>query len=432
MNENEQWETGRSRLGQSLTEVALVLPIILLIIAGLVEISNLIVSQSRVDTGARIAVRFGAQGGVDEGIRAVLLQAVTPTLDLNPERWDVYVIRAVVDASGSAYVPGSWQMVSVYGLQMTRPLTDINQAAVQAEVLNNLQQDSGSTVAANQQLVGVMAFHNVESLLGLDVFLRGLNSVRAFAVMSVAPAASALQTNGCNAFPLAIEVGARSLNGAGEFPDYGTYEYPDDSDDKPNLVNYLFAGLVPPPASMLNASPRYLFVVPFNGATAGNTAPSAGKFDLVRWDWANALTMATAAQQSLAWPGNTAASCTNPAAGDPGWEHPVLGCALDSELHAGDPVRVSTAAITGSSDNAMKDELAAHVARERTLRVLLFDRTAPPPPVAALGLGPDDMRKVSGFAIIRPLGFNLEPGDANWILFEFLGLDTSCGQQLGP
>jgi Flp pilus assembly protein TadG len=429
LNNEQQRIFSRRQRGQSLTEVALVLPIILLIIAGLVEISNLIVSQSRVDTGTRSAVRFGAQGGVDEGIRLTLLQAVTPTLDLSPSRWDVYIIRAVVDPSATAFVTGTWEFVPLYGLQQTRPLTDINQAQVQAEVLGNLQQDAGSTAAANQSILGVMAFHNVESILGLDVFLRGLNTVRSFAVMRVAPVATALQTNGCSAFPIAVEVGARSLNGPGDFPDFATYEFPDDDDDKPTLGNYLFGGTLPAPESMLAAKQRYLFVVPFNGATAGNTAPTAGRFDFTRWDWANALTMETALADSLAWPGNTGASCANPGAGDPGWEHPVLGCTLDSELHVGDPVRVSIAAVSTVSGNDMKDELTAHIDRSRTLRIMLFDAGDPPPPVGALGLASDQMRKVSRFAIVRPLGFNLTAGEANWILFEFISLDNSCGLQ---
>ncbi|MCA9985623.1 MAG: pilus assembly protein, partial [Anaerolineales bacterium] len=62
--------------GQSLVETALLLPILLLIIAGLVEISNLIIAQSKTDTAARIGARFGANGGEPDGIRIAALNSL--------------------------------------------------------------------------------------------------------------------------------------------------------------------------------------------------------------------------------------------------------------------------------------------------------------------------------------------------------------------
>ncbi|MCA9986585.1 MAG: pilus assembly protein, partial [Anaerolineales bacterium] len=66
----------RNERGQSLVETALLLPILLLIIAGLVEISNLIIAQSKTDTAARIGARFGANGGEPDGIRIAALNSL--------------------------------------------------------------------------------------------------------------------------------------------------------------------------------------------------------------------------------------------------------------------------------------------------------------------------------------------------------------------
>ena len=422
----------RSQFGQSLTEVALTLPIILLIIAGLVEISNLIVSQSKLDAAVRKAVRFGAQGGVEEGMRTSLLQAITPTLDLDPNLWDVYVIRATVNASGNDYVAGTWTFEPIYGLQNARALGSIDQPTVQAEILANLrQQTSDNSLAANFELVGMMAFHSVDSILGLDNFLRGFNNVRAFAVMRVTQVATGRVTNGCQAYPIAVEAGARSINGPDDFPDVSDFEYP--TDDEPVLGDYFYPTAIPAPRSMLTAAPGYLFVVPFNFATNGQPQPHPGTFDFMRWDWFGVIQMRPALADSLTYPGNTRASCANGAGGDPGWEHPILGCAVDNELHVGDPVRVNTANPTDmGNNNEIKEAMEENVVAGRAMRIMVFHYDDPPPPATGYGFSSEKQRKISNFVIVRPLGFNLVAGgEPEWMLFEFLGLDNSCGVDNG-
>ena len=46
--------------GQSLVEAALFFPILIFILAGLVEVSNLLMTQNRVTTSSRMAAGFGA------------------------------------------------------------------------------------------------------------------------------------------------------------------------------------------------------------------------------------------------------------------------------------------------------------------------------------------------------------------------------------
>ena len=105
--------------GQSLTEVALFLPIIMLIIVGLVEISNLIVVQSRAETAARIGARFGANGGEAQGIRIAALNSLTQTIDLDETLWDMWVFEGTVNISGTAFTIDSWDWNHIYGLGQT-------------------------------------------------------------------------------------------------------------------------------------------------------------------------------------------------------------------------------------------------------------------------------------------------------------------------
>ncbi|MBK9051336.1 MAG: pilus assembly protein [Chloroflexi bacterium] len=58
MKQKTKWQ----QRGQSLVEVAVFLPVALIIIAGLVELSLFLVTQNRVTTASREAARFGANG----------------------------------------------------------------------------------------------------------------------------------------------------------------------------------------------------------------------------------------------------------------------------------------------------------------------------------------------------------------------------------
>ena len=90
--------------GQSLVEIALFLPIFLIIIAGMVEISQLVVTQNIVTDATRASTRFGANGGEDEGMVNIIINAVpSPTINLAEDAWDIWSIRATVDDNGTAF-----------------------------------------------------------------------------------------------------------------------------------------------------------------------------------------------------------------------------------------------------------------------------------------------------------------------------------------
>ena len=91
---------GRRQRGQSLLEFALTMPVLLVIVAGVLEVGNMLVTYNRVQLVAREASRFGAAGGGSQFIPEIVLDASTESLDTISDRMSVYVIRPVVEYSG--------------------------------------------------------------------------------------------------------------------------------------------------------------------------------------------------------------------------------------------------------------------------------------------------------------------------------------------
>ena len=81
----------------------------MIIIAGVVEVSNLLITQNKVLTASRMAAGFGAANyvrndwtaanGTADAMGDVALNTVTQTLELSPDLWDVYSIRALTNAA---------------------------------------------------------------------------------------------------------------------------------------------------------------------------------------------------------------------------------------------------------------------------------------------------------------------------------------------
>ncbi|MCA9967607.1 MAG: pilus assembly protein, partial [Anaerolineales bacterium] len=90
--------------GQSLVEFSLFLALVFIpMLAGLVEVSQYMVTQNRISTAARAAARFGANGGQDEGMVIVAQSTVSQTvrMNLSPDVWDIWSIRGRIDNTGT-------------------------------------------------------------------------------------------------------------------------------------------------------------------------------------------------------------------------------------------------------------------------------------------------------------------------------------------
>jgi hypothetical protein len=204
---------GKER-GQSLVEVALFFPIFLIILAGLIEASNLVITSNKVHNAARVGARFGSNGGQDEGMSLSALNAVTDTLVLDENVWDMWAIRGTVNAAGDGF--DDWEFNHVYGLQQTRQFSDVVESDVQQEVLEQLQTDQNGDmpagIAGGLQFVGLYLIHDIDSILGLNAMpgLAEINSVKSLSVMRDL-GLEIVTNDGCTAFPIAVRDDIRSV-----------------------------------------------------------------------------------------------------------------------------------------------------------------------------------------------------------------------------
>ena len=101
--------------GQSLVELALFLPLFLVILGGLVEVGQFLVIKNRVDTAANLAARFGANGGQNAGMANVAISSITQTLTVSPDSWDIWAFRGQVNELGTEILPATFEYEHVYG-----------------------------------------------------------------------------------------------------------------------------------------------------------------------------------------------------------------------------------------------------------------------------------------------------------------------------
>lgn len=421
--------------GQSLVEAALVFPIFVMLIAGVIEVSHVLITKNRVESAARAATRFAASGG--EESQRVALNSVTDTLDLSSGYWDIWTIEGTVNQSGDGFLPGEgWQVNKAFGISNTLAYTEVVAAlapdcttnCINAEILKDLQTDpngvhldpvadpSVKRVAADLKIVATLVIHDIDSVIGINAMpgLSGLYSVQALSVMRTTEEAGlGQQTNGCAGFPIAVHEGIRSLTDVD-----GGNPYPDESDfDSPNPPAYSDFYKNVPQVPLRDAKEGYIFKVR-NGFGAGN-------FGWLLWNEGRPGNVGTLVD-SLTWPGDSVDySDHNDHSIDeatPLYPYIVRGYveptnALDVSLQVGDWVAANTGTVNGS---AVRNALDSHVQLAdsgRTLRLLVWDE--------AEEQGSNGRYRISGFIIAKLHGYNLSQ---KWILAEFVRWDTSCGQ----
>jgi TadE-like protein len=414
--ETTQKQTQR---GQSLVEVALFFPIFVILLAGLVEVSQLLVTQNKVSSAARASTRFLSNGGEDAGMTTVIMNTITQTLQTGNDVWDVWSIRATVNTAGNGF--DDWQFDQVYGISNTVRSSSVDESEIQAQVLDELRTDENNnpsdTIAVDLQIVGTYAIHDVDSILGLDAMsqLAGFSSINALSIMRIT-AASQVVTNGCAAFPIAVNEGARAVTapgtGSNPYPNSGDFDYPNNPPVYESFVRHQDN------RPLLDAQEGDVFKVQ-NGFGAGN-------FGWLVWNTgvtANANTL----ENSLGWPGDSTNynPCSGPGcpggAGVPGsgFANNVRGYIepgdpTDQSLHVEDWVAASTGTI---NSNGVRTVIEEHVDLDRAVRMVIWNNST--------GTGVNGRYQISGFAIFRIVGYNLSQ---SWILAEFIRWDDSCGQ----
>ncbi|MCB8988881.1 MAG: pilus assembly protein, partial [Ardenticatenaceae bacterium] len=388
-----------------LVEVALFLPIFVILIAGVVEISQLVITQNRVSNAARTAARFGANGGEDDGIVLVALNSVTQTLEMDENSWDMWTIHGKTTDDGNGFV--EWSFDHTYGISQTALFNKVNETTIQQEILGDLHKDNqgvtSSGIAGDLRFVGTYILHDVDSIIGLDAFpaLAQVSSVQALNVMRVT-GLNLEPTKGCDAFPIAVSDVIRSVNppgtGANPYPDAKDFEYPDGKKGAPPPPAYTdFVNHVPD-VPLSQAKEGYIYFIK-NGIQPGN-------FGWLLWNDIYQTGNANTLARSLTWPGD---SNNYP---EYGYYEP--GDPTDTSLNIGDNIWGNTGTVA-----SVAPEMEEHVDLERALRVIVWDTST--------SQGSNVTYHVVGFAIFRIHGFSLAH---NWLLAEFIRMDNSCGQAI--
>ena len=361
---NQLLKHKQTRQGQSLVEFALALPILLLILAGVLEVGNILTQYNRVQQAAREGARFGAAGGTWDGVKTIVTQSATESLSTDPADMDIWVVRPVIDTSGSwSWEDWAGEERHVLGTFGSNPLG--NGASVAAD----LQTTSGYTDAGSvdgERFVIVVVRYQVRTLLNLSFFqipgeASGRVPVWAYTILrqEVEQTAVAQQAGGCSAYPIAFH--QDEISGLSEGDTF----------------------------TLSLADPT----------------TATGQFAFL--SWRSSTDLASHLNAAMTFPGTSLDSSL----GYFEWENPSTS---DTQLHRGDYV-LSNPGTVANAATAIDN----HIAKQRAIRVILYSTF---PSAADPALGGYSEYLIAGFAIVR---IDARSGDN--LTFEFIRLDSSCG-----
>ena len=416
--------------GQSLVEVALALPIFIVLLAGLVEYSQFTIAKSRIETAARAGAREGSIGRDPETLHVTALNAVQQTMIItDSSRWDIWVIEGTMHGDGTDFLggDGGWNVSHIYGISQTEGFTTAQELVtcsntpiiwdnpdandcLRDQIVAELRLDPESGDPApnrptdetrDLQIIGLYIVSDIESILGLNAIpaVSEIFSVTGFSFLRITAVGTASGTQGCDAvFPIVLDRGIRSLT-ADNFPDASAFSYP----TSPPLYTFFPD----------NVSDR-----PLDSSSTGNifrVDRGAVQFGWVKWN--TALSSGpTTLRDSLTWPGDSDLYIEP---GEPG----------DQEPHENDRVAANEGGyVDNYSTGIVGPVLASHVDTARQLRIMVTEEGGAGPS-SLPGLPPFhtiDEGGNGGFALFRMHGFGQGSG-TEWLLMEFIRWDDSCG-----
>ncbi len=438
-NRQNQQTSGNSHRGQSLLEFAIVLPILVFLLAGVVEVSNLLITQNKVTTAARSAAGFGAANydrsdwtGTALAMGQVAMNTVTETLDLSESLWDVWSIQAVTNEKGDGF--DTFVATHAYGTNAVIPADEWStiESTVQVDMLTELQ-STGVENAADLEVVASVAYHNINTILGLPIWqwfdyrtLRGLTVMR---VGEMPPYTGcpllpiSVRLNQYSAYPSNWQVGLQryptlypgdqvALFPVGNGPK--GFEYPNPAPvyqniaSAPALRTNTFVENEPG-VPLRDAKPGYIYLAREEGP--------AGSFGWLSW---RPPASASRLRDSLTFPGNyldrTAGYPGSPAdmgtTGDP--PGPDTGDE-DGTLELHEWVENSTGNIASA-----EGIIRGYVNSQTPITIIIYDQTN--------GLtGENANYRVAGFVIAKIIGYSFQGSNSDkWILFEFVDWGSVC------
>ncbi|NLF64773.1 MAG: pilus assembly protein [Chloroflexi bacterium] len=437
--------------GQSLVETALFLPLIIFLIAGVLELSNLLLTQNRVSSAARSGTRFAAANfGEDQWaawestyareVANVAQNNVTETLDLDPARWDIWAIKATIAVDGSGNRSFSeWRPVHITDTVefSVMPLADWNARvpALQQEILDALE-----TVPNGTEIVATDAYHDRNAFLGLAPYNLGpFTRIRGLTVMRVDETGGTYGS--CDTFPIAMSLDNYSLwptDQPGTIP-AGHERFPQAADWGNAMghgANYWAGKPGDKPLYTTSDTSQFPRNVPGRHVTDAQVGDifltkqtdaenRPGYFGWLRWNQTSSATAEPPLRGSLAWPGNSHTYYYPP------WSD-------DGRINVFDLLKPW---LGNGNSNGVTYHMEQHVEQGvngRLLRLIVF---TPPDWVEQPGYTPGDANndthgtifsggqpgiyEVYAFVLARIVGYNFT-GDEPWLLMEFHGWDVDC------
>ncbi len=435
----------KDQLGQSLVEVALFLPILIFILAGIVEVGNLLITQNRVTTSARVAAGYGAAkydrddwNGTAMAMGNVALNTVTETMELSPDLWDIWSIRAYTNDAGDDFE--EFEATHVFGTNNVVSTTEWTtiETQVQSDMLAELQ-SQGADLAKDLEVVASLNYHNIDTILGLDLWQWvGFQRLKGLTVMRVGERAPYV---GCPLLPISVRFNQYSSYPS-NWPDMplpaspmqlNATQYPGDP------VSILPAGNgptgfeypVPAPVYMNEATSPALRTATFESNWPGVPLKDAARGYLFwareegpdgSFGWLNWQPPASASvlRDSLTYPGNF----LDPNAGYPGGpaDMGTTGDPPSAATGNGNGVLQIHEWVENSTGNISSAEgiIQGYVNSGTPVTIIITDqwngRT-----------GSNANYRVAGFVVVKIIGYSFQgPPADKWILFEFVNWGSVC------
>jgi|GEM_PF-1005949 len=398
-----------SRRAQSLVEFALSLPVLLLIVAGALEVGNVLTNYNRLQLTAREGARFGAAGGSDIGVREVVQQAAAESLQVDPDYLSIWIVRPVITYNGATN-SWAWQNATgpqPYGVPVNCLYGDqcgvIDIPAPPARVLSDVAAINQADKAAlnGKQMVVVAVYYEAPTILSLPFYripgeAAGRVPITAYAVLYQEIVQPNLLEVGCSSYALAIER---------------------------TLLDGLREGEISPPVKVNQvADPTRRQGFGWLAWRLGQTEPN----------WLMAQGVAGA---SMGFPGTSRTDDYGFIEYDSNYGDPDPSV-YDTGMHRGDWALASDANNTSNASTPLNQ----HMDAQRAIRVIVYDYEHDPitdtpinPRRISFNGGPEYWQyRIDGFVILRihawtPGGGSCQPAYCDTIEFEFVRWDESCG-----
>jgi hypothetical protein len=389
------------RHGQSFVELALVLPVLLIIIAGSVEVGNILTVYNRVQLAAREGARFGAAGGSNIG--QIIEQTSSESLAWDANVLTVWTIRPSIDLSTT---PSQWQNATVdmpWGVQEYCIFgdrcadTSFSNPVTPDEVLNDVDEiDIPAGIdLTNVTFVVVVVRYEVDTILNLEYFQPG-DAVRdgrtpvwsySIMVQEIDEETVNRLSGGCSSYPIALN----------------SLLIPDDIQEGDLILNV--ARDIDP--------------------TLGGTT---GGFSYLEWrETAYGIGQLTAPPcGSPSGSEGSLCSSTVSLRSDVGYlefgSNPP-----DTTLHRGDWVLAFLLPEDAFATSPIVSKMQDHMNAERALRIIVYAHV----PGGGPGANPEYrdpgrwLYRIDGFAIVKVAAVTI-----NQVTFEWVRWDSSCGYDL--